>query len=86
MPCPSRYSADTVAPRRPRGRPRKNALPAASAARFAPIRLAGASSGAASFACAFEVVFPDGLTLRVARHADFAELERLLALLRRPMG
>jgi len=68
---------------RPRGRPRKEAFPAA---RFAPIRLADAVSerhDAVPFACAFELSFPDGLLLRVAREADPAALERLVRQLRR---
>ena len=68
---------------RPRGRPRKEAFPAA---RFAPIRLADAAGvrrDAAPFACDFELGFPDGLVLRVARDAEPAALERLVRQLRR---
>ena len=80
-----RTVADAVAAvrARPRGRPRKEAFPAA---RFAPISLADAVSGrhdAASFACAFELSFPDGLILRVSREADPAALDRLVRQLRR---
>ena len=72
--------------RRPRGRPRKNPSPAP---RFAPLRLSdalGVRNGPAPFACAFELLFPDGLALRVARDADPAALERLVVALRHREG
>jgi hypothetical protein len=52
--------------------------------RFAPIRLAEAIGAAdvAPFACAFELRFPYGLTLRAAHGADSATLERLAVHLR----
>jgi len=55
--------------------------------RFAPIRLEAASSdgqsGRTPFAAAFELVFSDGLALRVARDADPTALVHLVASLRR---
>jgi hypothetical protein len=80
---PSALEPIAAAIKRPRGRPRKTAP---AAARFAPIRLAqalGAPSGAAPFTPAFELLFPDGLALRVARDANPAALERLVGQLRR---
>ena len=68
-----------------RGRPRKKA---SSAVRFAPLHPAdalGAQSGGLSGAGAVELLFPDGLTLRVAHGADLAALQRLKAALRRSM-
>ena len=79
MPRPSRRPAVPVVVRRPRGRPRKTSLPAAC---FAPIRLADAAGARPDFACAFELLFPDGLALRAARDADPAVFERLAVCLR----
>jgi hypothetical protein len=69
---------------RPRGRPRKTASPLP---RFASIRLADAAGGGvgdAALDADFEILFPDGLRLRIARGADPAALERILHPLRRP--
>jgi hypothetical protein len=74
-----RTSRDRFAAPRPRGRPRKNPLPAA---RFAPIRLADALD-ARPGAFAFELLFPDGLILRASGDADPAAFERLVGRLRR---
>ena len=68
---------------RPRGRPRKDVAPAV---RFAPIRLAdvaGPGREAAPMHAALELLFPDGLRLRVTRDADPAVVERLAVHLRR---
>ena len=65
---------------RPRGRPRKP--------RFAPILLDDAASPrhpSAAMAAAFELVFPDGLILRVGRDADPVALEQFFNRLRRRM-
>ena len=80
-----RTVTDAVADTRPRsrGRPRKTPLPVV---RFAPVRLAdamGTQPDGEVLACVFELRFPDGMILRVARDADFAVIERLLHHLRR---
>ena len=64
-------------------RARKNKT---AAARFAPVCLVEADTapaGGAPLSAAFEIAFPDGLVLRVARDADPDATERLLVLLRR---
>ena len=81
MPRTPRNAVSIVAAR-PRGRPRKTALPLT---RFAPIRLADANDprpDAAPFACAFEMLFPDGLVLRAAGGVDPVVLGRLAQHLR----
>ena len=76
----SRASKTAVSAIRPRKRQRK--------ARFAPIRLDGAAAAPhipAPLGTAFEVLFPDGLILRVARDADPVTLEQFFRRLRRRM-
>ena len=78
----SRPSLPTAAPvARPRGRPRKTSLPPA---RFAPIDLTGAIDSRPMVA-AVELLFPDGLTLRVSRDADPVAIEQFLSRLRHRM-
>ena len=84
MPRPIQFPGATIA--RPRGRPRKTAAPAESTVRFAPIRLSnaiGARTNSMPMSIAFELLFPDGLALRIAPGADPAALERLVVHLRR---
>ena len=69
---------------RPLGRPRKTP----PSVRFAPVRLddtVGARHPPAPMAAVFELVFPDGLILRVARDADPVALEQFFTRLRRRM-
>jgi len=60
--------------------------PSTASARFAPIRLSDPidpRGESAPLAIVLELLFPDGLTLRVAPGVDPAALERLVVHLRR---
>jgi hypothetical protein len=81
----SRTSKVAVVANRPRVRRRKPS----GKARFAAIRLddsvVGARPTSVPMTTAFELVFPDGLTLRVAHDADPVTLEQFFRRFRRRM-